>query len=50
VSKSFTQAEYRIVAYLVAKTTWMHEFYDFGFAISATTKVFCDNISGAYLT
>ena len=49
VSKSFAEAEYRVVAYVVAEIIWIRKLlHDLGIVLSAPTKVLCDNISSTY--
>lgn len=51
ISKSSTEAEYRAVAYTVAKTLWIRQLLgELGLVLKAPVKVLCDNVSATYLT
>lgn len=51
VSKSSTEAEYRVVAYIVAETIWIQQLLgELGLVLKSTVKVLCDNVSATYHT
>ncbi|XP_019228021.1 PREDICTED: uncharacterized protein LOC109209247 [Nicotiana attenuata] len=51
VSKSSTEAEYRAIAYTVAKTCWIrHILCELGIFLHEPIRVLCDNISSTYMT
>ncbi|KAL9261896.1 Retrovirus-related Pol polyprotein from transposon RE1-like protein, partial [Drosera capensis] len=50
VSKSFTEAEYRAVAYTVADTLWIRSLLaELDFPLVKPVRLFCDNVSASYL-
>ncbi|CAH9073113.1 unnamed protein product [Cuscuta europaea] len=51
VSKSSTEAEYRGVAYTIQDTLHIRSvLFELGFPVTTPIQLFCDNISGSYLT
>lgn len=51
VSTSFTEAEYRVVGYIVAKTIWIRELlHDLHITITTPTRLYCDNVSATFMT
>lgn len=51
VSRSSTEAEFRIVAYTVAEMLFLHHLLaDLGLFLRSPVRVMCDNISATYLT
>ncbi|XP_070015851.1 uncharacterized protein [Nicotiana sylvestris] len=50
VSRSSTEAEYRVVAATVSETNWLRSLLnELRFHISATPQIFCDNVSTTYI-
>ncbi|XP_021837772.2 uncharacterized mitochondrial protein AtMg00810-like [Spinacia oleracea] len=50
VSKSSTEAKYRVVAYTVQDTLWIRSLLaELRIVIRAPVKLFCDNVSASYL-
>nr|GFC65447.1 ribonuclease H-like domain-containing protein [Tanacetum cinerariifolium] len=51
ISRSSAEAEYRGVANVVAKTTWLRNLLrELHSSLSTATLVYCDNVSAVYLS
>ncbi|XP_015165149.1 uncharacterized mitochondrial protein AtMg00810-like [Solanum tuberosum] len=51
VSRSSTEAQYKAIAYTVAKTSWIHHVLcEFGLNLREPIRVLCDNVSSTYMS
>ena len=51
VSKSSTEAEYKVIWYIVTETIWIRKLlYDLGVTLSTPVHLYCDNLNAPYMS